>query len=64
MAQLPPRPGSAYPEVLLMLHHASLLPNWVVRRAAPDDMPGVHTLLGGLPDGETLQQAFISAMGA
>lgn len=50
-------------QVLLLAHRALLLPDWHVRLAGPDDMVGVHSLIGSLPEGKELQDTVLQALG-
>jgi hypothetical protein len=63
MSQVPPLPGSQFPEVLLLLQQASLIPDWEVRLAVPEDIYGVHALIKGLPGQQELQDSFLNALG-
>lgn len=50
-------------QVMLLAQRAALIPDWCVRLAVPDDMVGVHALIGGLPEGKQLQDSFLQALG-
>lgn len=66
MSRLPPLPGSPYPEVLLLGHRAGLAVQegaWEVRLAVPDDVVGLHGLIGSLASAVEVQEAFLHALG-
>jgi hypothetical protein len=66
MSRLPPLPGSPYPEVLLLGHRAGLAVQegaWEVRLAVPDDVVGLHGLIGSLANAVEVQEAFLHALG-
>lgn len=66
MSRLPPLPGSTYPEVLLLGHRAGLNVqegSWEVRLAVPDDVVGLHGLIGSLANAVEVQEAFLHALG-
>uniref|UniRef100_A0A383WNS6 Cilia- and flagella-associated protein 61 N-terminal domain-containing protein n=1 Tax=Tetradesmus obliquus TaxID=3088 RepID=A0A383WNS6_TETOB len=66
MSRLPLLPGSPYPEVLLLGHRAGLAVQegaWEVRLAVPDDVVGLHGLIGSLANAVEVQEAFLHALG-
>jgi hypothetical protein len=66
MSRLPPLPGSPYPEVLLLGHRAGLAVQegaWELRLAVPDDVVGLHSLIGSLANAVEVQEAFLHALG-
>eukprot|EP00775_Hariotina_reticulata_P004216 gene4216-4465_t len=66
MSRLPPLPNSNYPETLMLLHKGCLQPDahaWDICFATPEDMVGLHGLIGSMSNATEMQETFLHALG-